>query len=216
MERLFVDRVAAGEALAARLGRFAGGDAVVLALPRGGVPVAAPIAQALGAQLDVMIVRKLGVPGHEELAMGAIASNDVRVLNDDVIRHSGIDPFDIEVATQREKEELARRDRNYRGTQPWPRLQGRPVILVDDGIATGATMMAAIAALRAQQPARIIVAIPVAPADVLPRLQSLADEVICLYAPQDFICVGQWYRNFDQTSDTEVRNLLAQAWGREP
>ncbi len=203
------DRQTAGQVLAEALKSQAGrDDVIVLALPRGGVPVAAEIARALDAPLDVMLVRKLGVPGYPELAMGAIASGGVRVMNDEVVRYSGAGEADIEAVAEAEGRELARRERVYRGDRPWPDLKGRCVILVDDGLATGATMHAAIDAVRAQQPGRIVVAVPVAPPDTVRALEPLVDEVVCPLQPESFMAIGQWYRDFTQTSDAEVLGLL--------
>ena len=203
------NRRVAGQALAEALKSYAGrDDVIVLALPRGGVPVAAEVARALGVPLDVMLVRKLGLPGHPELAMGAIASGGVRVMNDDVVRRLSVSPATIEAVTEAEGRELARRERAYRGERPWPDLKGRCVILVDDGLATGATMHAAIDAVRAQQPACIVVAVPVAPPDTVRTLEALVDEVVCPLQPQSFMAIGQWYQDFTQTSDDEVITLL--------
>ncbi len=203
------NRRVAGQALAEALKSYAGrDDVIVLALPRGGVPVAAEVARALGVPLDVMLVRKLGLPGHPELAMGAIASGGVRVMNDDVVRRLSVSPATIEAVTEAEGRELARRERAYRGERPWPDLKGRCVILVDDGLATGATMHAAIDAVRAQQPACIVVAVPVAPPDTVRTLEALVDEVVCPLQPQSFMAIGQWYQDFTQTSDGEVITLL--------
>ncbi len=203
------NRRVAGQALAEALKSYAGrDDVIVLALPRGGVPVAAEVARTLGAPLDVMLVRKLGLPGHPELAMGAIASGGVRVMNDDVVRRLSVSPATIEAVTEAEGRELARRERAYRGERPWPDLKGRCVILVDDGLATGATMHAAIDAVRAQQPACIVVAVPVAPPDTVRTLEALVDEVVCPLQPQSFMAIGQWYQDFTQTSDGEVITLL--------
>ena len=209
---LFDDRRDAGVALAAELTRYRGrDDVVILALPRGGVPVAYEVARSLGAPLDVMIVRKLGVPGQEELALGALASGGLRVLNHGIIRALGIDEDDIEAVARREQHEIERRERAYRGDRPPPELAGRVVIVIDDGIATGATMRAAVAALRQREPARLIVAVPTAASDSCDRLRHEADEVVCLATPEPYIAVGRWYRHFDQTSDGEVRELLAKA-----
>ncbi len=203
------NRRVAGQALAEALKSYAGrDDVIVLALPRGGVPVAAEVARALGVPLDVMLVRKLGLPGHPELAMGAIASGGVRVMNDDVARRLSVSPAAIEAVAEAEGRELARRERVYRGERPWPDLRGRCVILVDDGLATGATMHAAIDAVRAQQPACIVVAVPVAPPDTVRTLEALVDEVVCPLQPQSFMAIGQWYQDFTQTSDDEVITLL--------
>jgi predicted phosphoribosyltransferase len=186
-------------------------DVIVLALPRGGVPVAYEVARELDVPIDIFLVRKLGVPGYEELAMGAIASGGIRVLNDQMMEILQI-PDDIinEVASSEERE-LMRRERLYRGDRPPPDVRGRTVILVDDGLATGSTMQAAIKALRQQQPARIVVAVPTASPDVCEQLRSQADEVICAITPQPFHAVGLWYDDFSQTSDEEVRQLLARS-----
>lgn len=212
MERTFQDRTEAGQKLAQQLLSYAHRpDVLVLGLPRGGVPVAFEVARALHAPLDVMQVRKLGVPGQEELAMGAIASGGRRVLNEAVVLGLGIPQHVIEAVTAREQQELARRERLYRGDRPGFKVQGRTVILVDDGLATGATMLAAIAALRQQHPARVIVAVPVAPPSICRELRAVADEVVCLLTPKRFLGVGQWYGDFSPTTDAEVRSLLEQA-----
>lgn len=206
---LLRDRSEAGRTLAQKLGAYAGrDDVVVLGLPRGGVPVAFEVARALDAPLDVFLVRKLGVPGHEELAMGAIASGGVRVLSEDVVRRLNLSPRAIEAVASAEQRELQRREREYRGDQPPPDVRGKTVILVDDGLATGATMRAAIAALRRQGPARIVVAVPVAAASTCEELRDIADEVVCAVTPEPFLAVGQWYHDFSQTTDEEVRELL--------
>ncbi len=208
----FHHRAEAGQLLATRLQAYADrSDVLILALPRGGVPVGFELATALHAPLDVFLVRKLGLPGHEELAMGAIANGDIQVLNDDVVEALEIPTYVIERVARRERQELLRRAVLYRGDRPPPEVQGRVIILVDDGIATGSTMRAAIAALRAQQPARLVVAIPVAPPDTVVLLQGEADEVVCLMTPRPFYAVGYWYRDFAQISDAEVRDLLAWA-----
>lgn len=208
----FRDRFEAGEALAARLTGYAGrADALVLALPRGGVPVGYAVARALRLPLDVFLVRKLGVPGHEELAMGALASGGVRVLNDEVLEALHIPPDVLEAVARREDAELTRRERAYRGERPFPLIRDRVCILVDDGLATGSTMRAAVAALSLEQPARIVVAVPVAPPETCALLRAEADEVVCLVTPQPFYGVGWWYTDFAQTSDAEVRDLLARA-----
>lgn len=207
----FEDRHAAGQLLAGALRAYAGrSDVVVLALPRGGVPVGYEVAKALGAELDVLIVRKLGLPYHPELAMGAIASGGAIDFNRNVIEMSGVTQRDIEGVLAQEYRELERREALYRGARPMARIEGRTVIVVDDGIATGASMRAALKALRTLKPAKIIVAVPVAPIDTRERLQDVADEFVCVLSPADFQAVGQFYRNFDQTSDDEVRTLLAQ------
>ena len=208
-ERPFPDRHAAGRELAERLRKYAGRDDVlVLALPRGGVPVAYEVAEALGAPLDLFLVRKLGTPGHRELAMGAIASGGVRVLNDDVVRWYGIGPRDIEVVAQEEQRELERREAAYREGRPPVPLKGKVVILIDDGLATGSTMKAAVQAVRAQAPSRVVVAVPVGARDTCVELESIADEVVCARMPEPFSAVGQWYIDFEQTTDEEVQELL--------
>jgi predicted phosphoribosyltransferase len=210
--RGFVDRREAGRVLAEQLSRHrAEVGAVVLGLPRGGVPVAYEVANALGLPLDVFVVRKLGVPGHEELAMGAIASGGVIVLNDEVVRELRIPDETIRVVAERERRELARRERSYRGDRAPLELRGGTAILVDDGVATGSSMLAAIEALRQLAPARIVVAVPTAPASTRRELAALVDEVICATTPNPFYAVGQAYRNFTQTSDDEVRTLLRAA-----
>jgi len=207
---IFQDRTDAGRQLAEQLLSYAGrDDVIVLGLPRGGVPVAFEVAQRLGARLDVFVVRKLGVPGHEELAMGAIASGGVRVLNEDVLYVIPDAQAMVEMVTAIEREELERRERNYRNDRTPPDLKGRIVILVDDGLATGATMRAAVAALRQQGAAKIIVAVPVGAPSTCQELKNAADEVICLSTPIGFIGVGQCYSDFSQTTDEEVRDLLA-------
>jgi putative phosphoribosyl transferase len=208
----FRNRSEAGRLLAGALERYKGRpDVLVLALPRGGVPVAYEVATALNAPLDVFIVRKLGVPGHEELAMGAIASGGIRTLNRSVIQQLNIPQQAIDAMAARETEELRRRERLYRGDKPSPAISGRTVILVDDGLATGSTMKAAIAALRRQNPAKIVVAVPTAPADTCEELQREADEVICAVTPEPFYAVGLWYENFEQTTDAEVTELIRRA-----
>jgi len=186
-------------------------NVLVLALPRGGVPVGFEVAVALGAPLDVFLVRKLGVPGHEELAMGAIASGGVRVLNEDVIRRLDIPDEVIERVTEQEQAELERREQAYRGTWPATEVKGKTVILVDDGLATGASMRAAVTAVRQLQPRRIIVAVPIGSADTCEEMQAETDETICARTPDPFYGVGSWYEDFSQTTDEEVRELLAQA-----
>jgi putative phosphoribosyl transferase len=205
----FSDRTDAGQALAQALGRFAGrSDVVVLGLPRGGVVVAFEVAHALHAPLDVFLVRKLGVPHHEELAMGAIASGGVRVLNEEIVRESGVTQAEIEEAASREAKELLRRQEAYSGPQSPPQFAGKTVLLIDDGLATGATMRAAVTALRQMQPSSIVVAAPVAASDTCEQFEGIADEVVCLATPEPFLGVGRWYENFSQTSDEEVRALL--------
>jgi predicted phosphoribosyltransferase len=207
----FRDRIEAGQVLAARLNGYAGRtEVVVLALPRGGVPVGYEVARALQAPLDVFLVRKLGVPGHEELAMGAVATGGVRVVNEEVVGILGIPRSVIEAVAAWELDELARRERLYRGDRPNPEVRGRSVILVDDGLATGSTMLAAARALRKQQPARIVVAVPIASRDTCELLRKEVDDVVCAATPEPFHAVGLWYEDFTQTSDEEVRELLAQ------
>jgi putative phosphoribosyl transferase len=184
-------------------------DVLVLGLPRGGVPVAFEVAKALNAPLDICLVRKLGVPSHQELAMGAIASGGVRVLNYEVVNWLGISSHTIDEVTAQELRELQRRDRVYRGEKPQPKVKNRTVILVDDGIATSSTMRAAIAVLRAQQAQRIVVAVPVAPPATCEQLGTEVNEVICLITPEPLYAIGLWYEEFSQTSDEEVRDLLA-------
>ena len=211
----FRDRTDAGRRLATRLGKYAErDDVVVLGLPRGGVPVAAEVAHAIGAPLDVFLVRKLGVPGREELAMGAIASGGVRVLNRDVVDQLQIPLRWIDVVAAREGEELVRRETAYRAGRPAPNVRGKTVILVDDGLATGASMKAAVTALRDLGPARIVVAVPVGAPETCQELAAIADEVVCAITPDPFYAVGSWYAEFDQTSDDEVRELLAEAGDR--
>jgi putative phosphoribosyl transferase len=209
MEKQFLDRRDAGRQLAAKLVDYARDPGVlVLGLPRGGVPVAFEVARALQAPLDVFVVRKLGVPGHRELAMGAIASGGLRVLNMGVIEALGISSAAGESVADRELLEVERQQRTYRGNRPLPDLSGRTIIIVDDGLATGSTMRAALAALRQSNPARIIVAVPVAAAQTARELRREADEVVCVSAPLDFHSVSTWYGDFSQTSDEEVRRLL--------
>ena len=212
MERTFSNRTEAGQLLAEKLVKYAGRtDVIVLGLPRGGVPVAYEVAKRLGVPLDVFIVRKLGVPGFEELAVGAIASGGVRVLNQDVMRALPNAEATIESITARETAELERREQSYRAGRPAPELQDRIVILVDDGLATGATMRAAVKALRQRGAAKIVVAVPVGPPDTCREFEGEADETICASVPEFFQAVGQYYEDFSQTSDDEVRELLARA-----
>ena len=212
MPRGFKDRYDAGRHLAERLEKYVGrNDVIVLGLPRGGVPVAYEIARRLQLPLDVFIVRKLGVPGFEELAVGAIASGDVRVLNEDVLRFLPNAEQIIETATARERVELERRETLYRGNRPPPELRGRTVILVDDGLATGATMRAAVRALRERGAAHIVVAVPVGAPDTCREFEKEVDETICAIAPESFQAVGQFYEDFSQTTDDEVRELLQRA-----
>ena len=209
---IYRDRREAGRVLASLLSRYAGQpDVVVLALPRGGVPVGVEVAQALGAPLDVFVVRKLGVPGHEELAMGAIATGGVRVLLPDIFRELRIPPGALEAVTRREEAELARREREFRGGRPPVDVRGKTVIVVDDGLATGSTMRAAIAALRKIEPDRIVVAVPVAAESSAAEIGAIADACVCATMPPGFSSVGLWYEDFRQTEDEEVRDLLAAA-----
>lgn len=210
--RYFRDRSEAGRLLAERLRAYASNpNAIVLALPRGGVPVGYEVARALGAPLDIFLVRKLGVPGYEELAMGAVASGGVRVLNADVVKGLRIPEYVIDAVAAWEQQELARRERVYRGDRPEPDVRGRTVILVDDGLATGSTMLAAIQALRQQQPARIVMAVPTAPPATCEEMRTQADDVVCAITPEPFYSVGLWYEDFSQTTDEEVRELLARS-----
>jgi predicted phosphoribosyltransferase len=209
--RPFRDRVHAGKVLAERLRAYANRpDVLVLALPRGGVPVAYEVAKALHVPMDVFLVRKLGVPGHEELAMGAVASGGVRVINDDVVRSLGIPDAVIDRVASKELIELSRREQAYRGNRPEPEIQGRTIILVDDGLATGSTMRAAVQALRTKQPAKIVVAVPIAAPETCDALAREVDEMVCAVTPEPFYAVGLWYDDFDQTSDDDVRALLAE------
>jgi predicted phosphoribosyltransferase len=214
---IYQDRHHGGRVLAAHLKKYAGrGDTVVLALPRGGVPVAFEVARALSAPLDVFVVRKLGFPGQEELAIGAIASGGVRVLNDDTIRLARIPAAVVEEVSSREGKEVTRRELAYRGGRPPVELRGKTVIVVDDGLATGATMRAAVSALRRQAPARIVVAVPTAAEPSCAEMESIADECVCPSTPYDFRAVGCWYEDFNQTSDEDVRRLLAGAASEVP
>ncbi len=209
---LFRDRTDAGRQLAAKLRGYAGRpDVLVLALPRGGVPVAYEVARALHAPLDVFLVRKLGLPGHEELAMGAIASGGVRVLNEDVVQTLRIPEEVIAEVVADELRELQRRERMYRDDRPPPNVRGRTVILIDDGLATGSTMRAAVAALRRQGPARVVVAVPVAAPSTCEEMAGEVDDLVCARTPEPFRAVGLWYDDFSQTSDDEVYYLLEEA-----
>lgn len=214
MEKTFRDRTDAGRQLAEALGVYADrDDVIVLALPRGGVPVAYEVAKQLHVPLDVFVVRKLGVPGYEELALGAIASGGVRVLNQDVVRILPDADRIVEAVTANELVEMERRERAYRDDRPPLDVRGRTVILVDDGLATGATMHAAVEALREQEPAKVVVAVPVCAPETCREIQKVADETVWLFAPEWFHGVGQFYDDFSQTSDDEVRRLLAEAGG---
>ncbi len=211
MATRFQDRHDAGRRLAVELHYYANrSDVIVLALPRGGVPVGFEVATALGAPLDVFVVRKLGLPWEEELAMGAIASGGVRVLDSDLIRAARVSEAEVERVTAIERVELARRERQYRGERPFPDLSGKTVILVDDGLATGSTMRAAVAALRQEGPSRVVVAVPVAAPATCNAFRDIA-EVVCAMTPEPFRAVGHWYHDFSQTSDEEVQELLDRA-----
>jgi putative phosphoribosyl transferase len=216
MDLRFRDRAEAGRLLAGLLGEYAGRpDAIVLGLPRGGVVVAAEVARALRVPLDVFVVRKLGVPGHEELAMGAIASGGARVPNEEVVEALRIPDAVLDEVAAREQAELERRERHYRGDRSLPDLRGRTVLVIDDGLATGSTMRAAVAALRQLGPARIIVAVPVGAPATCERLAREADACVCLDSPEPFHAVGLWYEDFGQTTDEEVRALLDEARGED-
>ena len=208
----FKDRREAGRKLAQKLTAYAGQpDLLTLALPRGGVPVAYEVARALNAPLDVFLVRKLGLPGQEELAIGAIATGGVRVLNRDIIRTLSIPDEVINFVARRELQELQRRERLYRGDRPPPEVRDRTLILIDDGLATGASMRAAVVSLRAQHPARILVAVPIAAENVCEAFRTEVDEIICAVTPEPFYGVGRWYEDFSQITDQEVRILLEEA-----
>jgi putative phosphoribosyl transferase len=212
MAIIFADRREAGQRLAEKLVHYLGNDdVIVLALPRGGVPVGYEVAQVLKAPLDVFVVRKLGVPGHEELAMGAIAPSGIRVLNDEIVSGLALPSDVIDAVTAKEEKELLRRERLYRGGRPQLQMNGRTIILVDDGLATGSTMRAAILALRENHAARIVAAVPVGSPDTCDAIRADADEVVCATTPEPFFGVGQWYEDFSQTSDDEVRALLARS-----
>ena len=209
---IFRDRTEAGQVLASKLTKYLNQvNTVILALPRGGVPVAYEIGKELGLPVDIFVVRKLGVPGHEELAMGAIASGGVRHINRDVVDQLRIDSETIDVASRREQKEIERREQLYRGQRPPVDVRNKTVILVDDGLATGSTMRAAIAALRQHRPARIVVAVPAAAPQTCSEIADEVDEIICAATPEPFYAVGQWYQEFSQTTDEEVRDLLARA-----
>lgn len=208
----FRNRRDAGRRLAAELRTYANrSDVIVLALPRGGVPVGYEVATALDVPLDVFVVRKLGLPWHDELAMGALASGGVRILDDDLIRVARVSTEDIERVTAAEQVELERRERRYRGDRPFPDLTGKTVLLVDDGLATGSTMRVAVAALRQEVPRRIVVAVPVAAPATCDAFRDIADDIVCAVTPEPFRAVGLWYDDFSQTTDEEVHELLVQA-----
>ncbi|HEU4829694.1 MAG TPA: phosphoribosyltransferase [Gemmatimonadales bacterium] len=213
----FRNREEAGLRLAAELSTYAGRrEVIVLALPRGGVPVAYEVARALDAPLDVLVVRKLGLPGHEELAMGALASGGVRLLDEEVLGTFRVSQPHIDRVMAVEQKELDRRERQYRGDRPFPDLTDRTVILVDDGLATGSTMRAAVKALRLKRPARIVVAVPVSAPETCDAFRSVADEIVCAVTPEPFYAVGLWYEDFSQTTDEEVSDLLARAQASTP
>jgi predicted phosphoribosyltransferase len=212
MSARYRDRTHAGRELASKLGAYAGRpDVIVLALPRGGVPVAFEVATALRAPLDVFVVRKLGVPGHEEYALGAIATGGVRVVDERVVRATGVTREQLEAVTAAEQRELERRERQYRGDRLPPNVAGRTVVLVDDGLATGSTMRAAVEALRQEGAARVVVAVPIAPPETCDAFRDIADDIVCARTPEPFYAVGLWYEDFSQTSDEEVRELLERA-----
>jgi putative phosphoribosyl transferase len=211
----FANRTDAGRQLASALARYAGrSDVLVLGLPRGGVPVAFEIAAELDAPLDVFVVRKLGLPGHEEFGIGAIATGNVRVVDEAVLEAYGVDAETLDRITERERLELERRERLYRDERAFPTIAGRVVILVDDGLATGSTMRAAIAALRAKAPREIVIAVPVGARETCAAMRALADEVVCLETPDPFYAVGLWYEHFEQTDDEEVHELLERGASR--
>jgi len=217
MERPFRDRLDAGQRLVTQLHAYANHpDVLVLALPRGGVPVAFEVAQALNAPLDVFLVRKLGLPGQEELAMGAITTGGVMVLNSEVVDTLRIPDRIIHQIAAQEQRELERRERLYRGDRPPPDVRGKTLILVDDGLATGSTMRAATAALREQEPDRIVVAVPVAPPETCDEFRDIVDDIVCAITPDPFYAIGLWYEDFSQTTDDEVRDLLARAAHAHP
>ena len=209
MRPYFSDRIDAGRRLAAALSRYAGrADTLVLALPRGGVPVAFEVARTLDAPLDVFIVRKLGVPGHEEFAMGAIATGGATLVDNAIVRQLRVTGAELDTVVQKETRELERRERQFRGNRPPPDIAGRTVIVVDDGLATGSSMRVAVAALRQEHPGRIVVAVPIAPPETCAALRRDADDVVCAVTPEPFYAVGLWYEDFTQTTDDEVHDLL--------
>lgn len=210
----FRDRRDAGRQLAEKLKSYANrSDVIVLALPRGGVPVGYEVATALGVPLDVFVVRKIGLPWHEELAMGALASGGVRILDTDLIRVANVSEDEVEHITAQEEIELARREKQFRGDRPFPSMEGMTAILVDDGLATGASMRVAVAALRQENPARIVVAVPIASPETCAAFRDVADDIVCAVTPELFQAVGVWYDDFSQTTDEEVHNLLEHARG---
>ena len=217
MDHAYRDRHHAGRKLARALADLPDldGPAIVLALPRGGVPVGYEVAQELDAPLDLMIVRKLGFPGHEEMAMGAIATGGTQVIDDQLVRQSGITRQQLDQKINAERRELHRREQRYRGNRPEPQLADRSVILVDDGLATGSTMLSAAMAATERAPHTLTIAVPVAPPDTCARFENIADHVVCPLTPPGFRSVSQWYQSFEQTTDDEVRDLLERAWRRE-
>jgi putative phosphoribosyl transferase len=209
MRERFRDRREAGRRLAERLENYAGrSDTIVLGLPRGGVPVAYEVASALHLPLDVFVVRKLGTPWHPELAMGALASGGVRVINQDLVRELNVPASEVERVTQREQRELERRELLFRGNRPFPDVTGKTVLLIDDGLATGATMQVAVAALRQKGAQRVVVGVPVASPDTCDAFRDITDDIICVFTPEPFYAVGFWYDDFGQMSDEEVHDLL--------
>jgi predicted phosphoribosyltransferase len=213
--QIFTDRLDAGRQLAEILKEYAGrDDVVVLALPRGGVPVAWEVAKELDAPLDVFVVRKLGAPGREELAIGAIASGNVQILNQRLIDALGVHAGDIEEIARREAEELQRREKEYRGEAPPHEVKAKVAIIVDDGLATGSTMRAAVSALEGMQPAKLVVAVPTSSPETCEEFRALVDEVHCVSTPVNFSAVGQWYKDFSQTSDEEVQAIMRQSRDR--
>ncbi|WP_419709941.1 phosphoribosyltransferase [Pseudomonas sp. NFX224] len=215
-QTILQNRAAAGRRLVEPLLQYAHrSDVIVLALPRGGVPVAYEVATALGVRLDLMLVRKLGVPSHQEFAMGAIASGGIQILNEQALRAHPIDKAEFDVVVARESKELLRREQVYRGNRPPLQLKDQVVILVDDGLATGASMLAAIHAARVHAPSRIVVAVPVAPIETAEALRSEVDELVCPLMPDWMMSIGHWYMDFSQTSDSEVMDLLQRAWLKE-
>lgn len=210
----FRDRIDAGQRLARRLDAYRGADALVLGIPRGGVPVAAEVARLLDAGLDVVVARKLGAPGFPELAMGAVTANGGRFLNDSVISELGVSPEYLGRAIEEQTVEARRREERFRGGRPPPRIAGRTVIVVDDGLATGATMRASVRSVRAGGPARLVVAVPVGAPQSCAALRAEADEVVCAYQPEEFWAVGYYYQHFEPVGDDEVNAILGEAWGR--
>jgi putative phosphoribosyl transferase len=209
LQALFIDRLDAGRQLADRLANYRGQDALVLGIPRGGVPVAAEVARLLGAELDVVVARKLGAPHSPELAIGAVTANGGRYLSEDLIREIGINESYIDRVTDKERDEAARRQKRFRGGEPAPRIADRVVIVVDDGLATGATMHAAVRSIRVGQPGRLVVAVPVGSFEACAALQDEADEVVCLYKPEPFWAVGLYYDDFRPTEDETVEEILS-------